>query len=109
MTIRVTRLRRQYYSAPLLVFLDGRPVGKLAPSKSGDIRGNGRPQELMVKCEGFVDSPPLSVIDPGADLLLGVVVTYTTRRRLFARGTKSLQAEVMGPPISRPLDDPAQG
>jgi len=109
MTIRVTRLRRQYYSAPLLVFLDGRPVGKLAPSHSGDIRGSGGPQELMVKCEGFADSPPLSVTDPGANLLLGVLVTFTKHRKYFARATKSLQAEVMGPPISRPLDDPAQG
>lgn len=109
MTIRVTRLRRQYYSAPLLVFLDGRPVGKLAPSHSGDIRGNGRAQELMVKCDGFGDSPPLSVTDPGAELLLGVLVTYTKHRKLFARTTKSLQAEVMGPAISRPLGDPAEG
>lgn len=109
MTIRVTRLRRQYYSAPLLVFLDGRPVGKLAPSHSGDIRGNGRAQELTVKCEGFLDSPPLSVTDPGGDLLLGVLVTYTKNRTLFARATKSLRAEVMGAPISRPMDDPAQG
>jgi hypothetical protein len=109
MTIRVTRLRRQYYGAPLLVFLDGRPVGQLAPSKSGDVRGHGRAQELLVKCEGFVDSPPLSVTDPGASLLLGVLVTYTKHRKLFARSTKNLRAEVMGPAISRPLDDPAQG
>ncbi len=109
MTIRVTRLRRQYYSAPLLVFLDGRPVGKLAPSHSGDIRGNGRPQDLMVKCEGFADSSPLSVTDPGADQLLGVVVTYTKHRKLFARATKSLHAQVMGPPISRPLEDEPAG
>jgi hypothetical protein len=107
MTIRVTRLRRQFYSAPLLVFLDGRPVGRLAPSDSGDIRGNGRAQELTVKCEGFLDSPPLSVIDPGTKLLLGVLVTYTKHRKLFARATKSLHAEVMGPAISRPMEDPA--
>ncbi|HEX4018037.1 MAG TPA: hypothetical protein VHX15_14975 [Frankiaceae bacterium] len=109
MTIRVTRLRRQYYNAPLLVFLDGRPVGKLAPSHSGDIQGNRRPQELSVKCEGFTDGPPLAVTDPGPDLLLGVLVTYTKHRKLFARTTKSLQAEVMGPPISLPSEDPAKG
>lgn len=109
MTIRVTRLRRQYYSAPLLVFLDGRPVGRLAPSHSGDIRGNGRAQELMVKCEGFADSPPLSVTDPGGNLLLGVLVTYEKQRKLFARATKNLHVEVMGPPISRTVEDLGEG
>jgi hypothetical protein len=63
----------------------------------------------MVRCDGFVDSPPLSVTDPGADLLLGVLVTYTKHRKLFARATRSLQAEVMGPPISRPLEDQPAG
>jgi hypothetical protein len=109
MTIRVTRLRRQYYGETLMVYLDDRPVGRLAPSKSGDIRGNGRAQELLVKCAGFADSPPLSVTDPGVDLLLGVLVTYTKHRKLFARTTKSLHAEVMGPAIRRPLEDPSEG
>lgn len=107
MTIRVTRLRRQYYGQPLIVFLDGRPVGQLAPGASGDIRGNGREQQLLVKGAGFVDSEPLTVTDPGSELLLGVLVTYTKHRKLFSRATKTLNAEVMGPPISRPLDDPA--
>jgi hypothetical protein len=107
LTIRVTRLRRQYYREPLIVFLDGRPVGQLAPGASGDIRGNGREQQLLVKSAGFVDSEPLTVIDPGSRLLLGVLVTYTKHRKLFSRMTKALSAEVMGPPISRPLDDPA--
>ena len=105
MTIRVTRLRRQYYRPPLLVFLDGRPVGRLAPGDSGDIRGTGREQQLMVKCEGFVDSPPLSVTDPGSKLLLGVLVTYTKHRKLFSRTTKTLHAEIMGPPISLPTEE----
>ncbi len=107
MTIRVTRLRRQYYREPLLVVLDGRPVGQLVPGASGDIQGNGRAQQLIVKCAGFVDSTPLSVTDPGSKLLLGVLVTYTKQRKLFSHGTKTLSAQVMGPPISRPLDDPA--
>ncbi len=107
MTIRVTRLRRQYYREPLIVFLDGRPVGQLAPGASGDIKGNGREQQLLVKCGGFVDSEALAVTDPGGALLLGVLVTYTKHRKLFSRATKTLRAEVMGPPISRPLGGPA--
>ena len=106
MTIRVTRLRRQYYGQPLVVFLDGRSVGMLRPGASGDIRGNGREQQLHVSCPGFEDSPPLAVTDPGSKLLLGVLVTYTKHRKLFARATKTLQAEVMGPPITRPSDEP---
>ena len=104
MTIRVTRLRRQYYKEPLLVFLDGRPMGALAPSRSGDVRGNGREQQLTFKCEGFVDSEPLTVVDPGAKLLLGVLVTYTNEFRLFRRSPKTLMAEVMGPPIPLPTE-----
>lgn len=106
MTIRVTRLRRQYYGHPLVVYLEGRPVGQLAPGASGDIRGTGREQQLFVKCAGFEDSPPLAVTDPGPKLLLGVLVTYAKHRKLFARSTKTLKAEVMGPPISRPSDEP---
>ncbi len=106
MTIRVTRLRRQYYRQPLVVLLDGRPVGQLAPGRSGDIRGNGRQQQLQVMCAGFEDSALLAVTDPGRELLLGVLVTYTKHRRLFSRTSKTLNAEVMGPPISRPTDDP---
>lgn len=45
------------------------------------------------------DSEPIEVIDPGHDLLLGVLVTYTKRYKLFARSEKFLKAEVMGPPI----------
>ena len=107
MTIRVTRLRRQYYREPLLVFVDGRPVGQLAPGKSGDIRGTGAQQQLLVKCAGFVDSEPIPVTDPGPELLLGVLVSYTKQRKLFARATKILSAEIMGPPISLPSADPA--
>jgi hypothetical protein len=106
MTIRVTRLRRQYYRPPLLVFLDERPVGQLAPGDSGDIRGNGREQQRMVKCAGFVDSPPLSVTDPGRELLLGVLVTYTKHFKLFSRTVKNLKAEIMGPPFSLPTEEP---
>lgn len=104
MTIRVTRLRRQYYKEPLLVFLDGRPMGALAPSKSGDVKGNGREQQLTFKCAGFVDSAPLTVVDPGAKLLLGVLVTYTNEFRLFHRSPKTLMAEVMGPAMTPPSE-----
>ena len=102
----MTRLRRQYYRAPLLVFLDGRPKGALAPSKSGDIRGNGNEQQLTFKCEGFVDSAPLPVTDPGSKLLLGVLVTYTKQYRFLRKSVKTLTAEVMGPPITPPSEGP---
>jgi hypothetical protein len=105
MTIRITRLRRQHYGTPLLVLLDERPVGQIAPGASGDIKGNGRVQQLRVTSAGFVDSPSLPVTDPGRDLLLGVLVTYTKDYKLFRRSTKTLNAEIMGPPISLPTDE----
>jgi hypothetical protein len=98
-TIRVTRFRRQHYASTLEVFLGGKLVARLAPGESGDIHGNGRQQPLVARSHGFTDSAPLDVTDPGGDLLLGVVVSYTIHRKIFSRGEKTLKAEVMGEPI----------
>lgn len=100
MTMRVTRLRRQPYRHTLEVYVDGRMRLHLAPRQSGDIEGDGRAQELVVKSTGFLDSEPLTVTDPMAGQLLGILVTYSNHRRLFARTERQLKAEVMGPPLA---------
>jgi hypothetical protein len=104
--MRVTRLRRQSYRKTLEVYVDGRMRLHLAPRESGDIEGTGRPQEIVVKSTGFVDSEPVSVTDPQAGQLLGILVTYAKHRHLFARTVKTLKAEVMGPPLAAGAWDP---
>ena len=99
MTIRITRLRRQVYRHNVEIYLNDRLVEQLGRARSVDIEGKGRPQRLRVTCRGFVDSAPIEVSDPGHDLLLGVLITYTKRYKLFRRSEKSLKVEVMGPPI----------
>ncbi len=99
MVFRVTRLRRQHYRGTLEVFLDGKLAGRFPPHVSGDVDGNGRVQQLMVKVDHFHDSPEIAVSDPGHDMLLAIVVSYTTKRRLFTKSEKFLMCEVRGEPI----------
>jgi hypothetical protein len=107
-SIRITRLRRQYFRYPAELYLNDRLMGIWGGRESSaDIEGNGRPQRLRVTSEDCADSEPIEVIDPGHDLLLGVLVTYTKRYKLFARSEKFLKAEVMGPPIQYVAPDTA--
>jgi len=96
-TIRITRLRRQVYKGTLEVYVDGQLVARLPPRVSAKVRGTGGPQQIVIKCEGMDESAPLTVTDPGFGRMVGVLVTYTTRRTgFFSRPDKLLKAEIMG-------------
>jgi hypothetical protein len=97
MTIRVTRLRRQTYKNTLEIYIDGQLVARLPPRASAKVRGTGAPQQIVLKCEGMADSEPLAVSDPGYGRMVGVLVSFTTRRTgFFSKPDKFLQAEIMG-------------
>ena len=50
-----------------------------------------------MKSEGMADSDPLAVADPGYGRMVGVLVSFTTKRTgFFSKPDKCLQAEIMG-------------
>ena len=98
MTIRVTRLRRQNYKKTLEIYVDDQLVARLPPRVSAKVRGTGARQQLVVKCEGMLDSEPMTVKDPGYGRMIGVLVSYTPRRTggFFSKPEKLLKIELMG-------------
>ncbi len=97
MTIRVTRLRRQNYKKTLEIYVDDQLVARLPPRVSAKVRGTGARQQIVVKCEGMIDSEPMIVSDPGYGRMIGVLVSYTPRRTgFFSKPEKLLKVEHMG-------------